>query len=490
MPELPLNRSARAKCKHLCALAITVLTLLCGSRVLGDVHPVPLDKNTPSSKCLECHEDKTKGKAVHSAIQLGCTSCHEIRVNKDVTRVKLITTTPLNLCLSCHADKNAAEIKGTVHPPAVRDCLKCHDPHSSDNKFQLLKPTSGDAKSNLCLSCHTMGENVPEKGSRHLALDTGCDTCHVTHKTGASADLEFKYHLVKATPSLCLDCHDVKDSNLIKAHQNQPFEKTDCLSCHDPHQSDRPKLMQKFVHLPFGEKQCELCHQPAKDGKVVLTQASAKEVCVTCHQEQAKKIENAKVPHPGAMGDCTDCHSPHASRQPGLPKTNSVEICLTCHTEQDQLLKTKKVHHRPVSQTGCATCHEPHGGENPHLLRAKDINTLCLECHGPDAPQPVKIEDQHVIAIFGGKVRLPEDYFKTTPILPLRYGTGHPLEGHPVADTIDTKTKTTVAMNCLSCHQPHASAKPSLLVKDQEANMAFCRTCHAEGTLPLRKGGE
>ena len=176
MPEQPLNRSSRAKCKNLCALAITVLTLLCGGRVLGDVHPVPLDKNTPSSKCLECHEDKSKGKAVHSAIQMGCTSCHEIRVNKDVTRVKLITTTPLNLCLSCHADKNAAEIKGTVHPPAVRDCLKCHDPHSSDNKFQLLKPTSGDLKSNLCLSCHTMGENVPEKGSRHLALDTGCDT--------------------------------------------------------------------------------------------------------------------------------------------------------------------------------------------------------------------------------------------------------------------------------------------------------------------------
>ena len=94
----------------------------------------------------ECHEDKAKGKNVHSAIAMGCTSCHEIRVNKDVTRVKLITTTPQALCLTCHADKNAADLKGTVHPPAVRDCLKCHDPHTSDNKYQLLKPTSGDKK--------------------------------------------------------------------------------------------------------------------------------------------------------------------------------------------------------------------------------------------------------------------------------------------------------------------------------------------------------
>ena len=73
-------------------------------------HPVPLDKNTPSAKCIECHEDKAKGKSVHSAIATGCTSCHEVRVSKDVTRVKLITATPYSLCLTCHADKNAADL--------------------------------------------------------------------------------------------------------------------------------------------------------------------------------------------------------------------------------------------------------------------------------------------------------------------------------------------------------------------------------------------
>src|SRR5208337_2020046 len=112
--------------------------------VLADIHPVPLEKNTDTAKCLECHSDKGTGKSVHTAISMGCTSCHEIRVNKEVTRVKLITTTPYALCFTCHADKNPAGIKGLVHKPAVRDCLKCHDPHQSDNKYQLLKPTSGD----------------------------------------------------------------------------------------------------------------------------------------------------------------------------------------------------------------------------------------------------------------------------------------------------------------------------------------------------------
>ena len=39
-------------------------------------------------------------------------------------------------------------------------------------------------------------------------------------------------------------------------------------------------------------------------------------------------------------------------------------------------------------------------------------------------------------------------------------------------------TKVKMQLNCLTCHQPHASAKADLLVKDQENNMAFCDTCH------------
>ncbi len=450
--------------------------------VLAAKHPVPLDPKADPSTCITCHEDKTKGKSVHTAIAMGCTSCHEIRVNKDITRVKLITTTPQALCLTCHSDKNAADIKGKVHPPAVRDCIKCHDPHTSDNKNQLLKPASGDVKENLCLSCHKIGVDVPEKGSRHAALDMGCDTCHTTHKTGEAGKIEFDFHLTKAPPALCADCHDVKDEALKKAHQNQPFEQTDCVSCHDPHQSSAPKLLAKFTHPPFSDKQCEVCHAPAKDGKVVLTQSDVKTLCLTCHEDKGKLIDSAKVQHPGAAGDCTDCHSPHASRQPGLPKTNSVDICLGCHSDVAEEGK-KPHHHQPAFLQGCATCHEPHGGSNDHLLRAATPNGLCLECHGPDS-QPKKLEAEHLLTIFNGSVKLPEDYFSKNKvvILPLRYGMGHPVAGHPVTDLRDPSdpNKVKTPMNCLTCHQPHASLQPDLLVKDQANNMAFCSTCHKD----------
>jgi predicted CXXCH cytochrome family protein len=455
------------------------VALLLAGRASAAKHPVTLDPKADPSTCITCHEDKSKGKFVHSAIATGCTSCHEVRTVKDVTHIKLITATPAALCITCHADKNAAELKGTVHPPAVRDCLKCHDPHTSDNKNQLLKPESGDAKENLCLSCHNTGLNVPEKGSRHAALDMGCDVCHVTHKTGEVGKIEFDFHLTKAPPALCLDCHDAKDAALQKAHQGQPFATANCVSCHDPHQSASPKLMAQFLHPPFADKQCDTCHAPAKDGKVVLTQPDVKSLCVTCHSDKAELIEKAKVQHPGAAGDCTDCHSPHASRQPGLPKTNAVDICLGCHSDQAEQSK-KKVLHQPAFVQGCATCHTPHGGENDHLLRAKG-NPLCLECHGPDA-SPKKVEGEPEVTIFNGQVKLPEDYFKKNGvvILGLKYGLGHPVDRHPVGDVMDPANinKVKTHLGCLSCHQPHASAQAGLLVKDQQNNMAFCDNCH------------
>ncbi len=463
-------------------ILVSFCVLFCVGRISAAEHPVPLDPKADPATCIACHEDKTKGKSVHSAIAMGCTSCHEIRVNKEVTRVKLITTTSHALCLTCHADKNSADLKGTVHPAAVRDCVKCHDPHASENKYQLLKPESGDQKENLCLSCHKIGVNVPEKGSRHAALDMGCETCHVTHKVGELGKAEFDFHLTKAPPALCIDCHDVKSADLQKSHQNQPFETANCVSCHDPHESAAPKLMAKFTHPPFADKQCEVCHAPAKDGKVVLTQPDAKALCVTCHDDKAKLIDTAKVPHPGAAGDCTDCHSPHASRQPGLPKTNAVDICLGCHSDLADAAK-KPYHHQPAFKQGCATCHQPHGGDNDHLLRSANTNALCLECHGPDR-EPRKLEAEHLLTIFNGSVKLPEDYFSKNKVvvLPLKYGTGHPVEAHPVSDLMDPAHpgKVLTPMNCLTCHQPHSSLQPDLLVKDQANNITFCSSCHKD----------
>jgi predicted CXXCH cytochrome family protein len=161
-----------------------------------------------------------------------------------------------------------------------------------------------------------------------------------------------------------------------------------------------------------------------------------------------------------------------------------VATCLGCHSEQADQGK-KHYLHQPAFKQACATCHEPHGGENDHLLRAKTTDAVCLECHGPDS-QPKKLEAENLFTIFDGHVRLPDDYFKKNKVvvLPIKFGRGHPTDGHPVSDVLDPSdvTKLVAKINCVSCHQPHSSAQPDLLVKDQANNAAFCASCHKDLT--------
>jgi predicted CXXCH cytochrome family protein len=444
----------------------------------AQLHPVPLDKDVDAAKCAACHESLAQGKALHTSVTNGCMSCHEVRVLKDVTRVKLITATPLRLCLQCHANKAGSTGHDQIHAGANRNCLECHDPHLANNEHGLLKTASGESKKeNLCLSCHDTGVTVPAGGSRHAALDLGCDTCHVTHKSGDKSNPEFANHLTKTAPALCLDCHDASDAQIVKAHQGQPFAKADCLGCHDPHQSTRPKLMQKVLHPPFGENMCEVCHEPAKNGKVVLTSKTVKEICAGCHSDKSERIEKAKFQHPGAQGDCTDCHNPHAGRTNGLAKSDSVTVCLDCHVDQAEL-QNKRVQHQPAFEQGCAVCHDPHGGDRPKLLRAEG-NALCTECHSRGSI-PTAVADSHQLTIFSGHVALPENYFTEKRVMRFDFETGHPVGRHPVVDVHDSAdpSKIKAQVGCLSCHQPHAGAARAMLIKDLSPGLAFCRTCH------------
>lgn len=464
-----------------------VLILLAGIAE-AKIHPVPLDSNVDGAKCLECHEDKSKGEHVHAAVEMGCLTCHEVRVTKskdkkkdDITRIKLVKPTPQGVCLSCHEAMKTGGGNSVVHAPVARNCMTCHEPHTSANKNLLKQTEAGGKKENLCLQCHTQGLKVPEKGSRHAALDMGCDTCHVTHKTGEASKRDNRYHLTKDAPALCLDCHDPNDEKLKKAHHDQPIANADCLTCHEAHQSAKPKLAQRFLHNPFESGSCDMCHAAPKDGKVVLTQANVRDLCVTCHEEQAKRIETAKVQHAGAQGDCTACHSAHSSKYSRLLAPDPVSICETCHADQAEMHKKSPALHAAAFRDGCFTCHDGHGGDRPKLLRASmDGNKLCLECHAPSR-RPVYDEPTNTVTIFDGAVQLPPDYFlKLQPLaLVNKDMAGHPTAAHPVVATVDRgdpdKKKP---MNCLSCHLPHAGVSSGLYVTNTAVSMPLCGRCH------------
>jgi len=442
-------------------------------------HPT-LDPNVDAAKCLECHGDKTKGKFVHAAMAKGCLSCHEVRVNKDITRLKLVTTNSLTLCLSCHADKSASNIKGKVHSPAVRQCLQCHDPHTAGDKNLLLRPTSGATQQeNLCLSCHNTGVEIPKGGSRHAALDKGCETCHTVHKTGDPTQSEFANHLTKNAPQLCLDCHDAKGAAMVKAHPDQSIASADCLKCHDPHESKSPKLMR----VSLTEKAEPVIAQVTPEHPYIDPKDIKSESCIKCHPNN----KTGKFVHTAVGMGCDNCHTATSEKNKTTLSyvATGGDLCAMCHEAQKASVK-----HGPFKEGQCLVCHDPHTGNYPNQLRAP-VDALCLECHGPDT-NAQKPDKNHLVALFDGKVKLPEGYFNQVPILPLKYGLGHPTEKHPVADVVNPKTKITVAMNCLTCHQHHAGNVPAMLVKDQKNDMNFCKSCHVNGMdlTDVRMGGK
>ncbi len=59
-----------------------------------------------------------------------------------------------------------------------------------------------------------------------------------------------------------------------------------------------------------------------------------------------------------------------------------------------------------------------------------------------------------MLAIFNGQIKLPADYYKTNkvPVLPLKFGLGHPVDNHPVSDVMDPSNvnKIKAHITCLS----------------------------------------
>ena len=365
-----------------------------------------------------------------------------------------------------------------MHDPVAKDCLTCHDPHTSANDHLLLKPMTGEKADNLCLTCHDQGVGVSDKGSRHAALDMGCDTCHVTHKVRKLGQEDSMYLLTKAAPELCIACHDPKDEKLVKAHQGQPIAGADCTGCHDPHDSKVPKLLRKYLHQPFADKSCDTCHQPAKDGKVVLT-SDGRALCAMCHDEQVKNIDNAKFAHAGAQGDCIQCHNPHGGKYPRFVRPNPVAVCESCHPNEQEIHETKRVLHNPAYQQACSVCHAPHGGEREHLLRAES-NDLCLTCHGPNA-SGAKVAGSDDVTIFNGTVELPGNYLSDVFRLRLNSrGVGHPDDKHPVSGVLDPSDPQKAKMiTCLSCHTPHGGAH-ALLITGVDTSGSLCQKCHTD----------
>ncbi len=475
----------RIRCAAVLALVVApavALTALAPYRMAAqDVfqqHPSIEAKNFKTETCVTCHTDKKKGKVVHPALEAGCEVCHVGQETESGFKISLVAGGN-DLCFTCHNDKKPDLAKApSTHWPVVKSkCITCHDPHSSANENLLREPVQGTtAKENLCLTCHKDIAALLASKNQHMAVLMGCGACHVTHKAGALDQQDTRFHLKKPAPQLCLDCHDVSGKEIKEAHHGQPFEKVNCADCHNPHGSDRPKLINTYVHMPFEQKMCEACHSAPQNGKVVVNEGGKRALCYMCHPDIKAKIEKAKVPHGlFAIRDyCTDCHSPHASANPHQLRESPVALCETCHTDRREELATKKFIHPPVVKLGCTVCHDPHASDYPGRLRAS-VNALCLSCHAPGPLPPAK---DGKITLLGTEI--PASFFQNVRRIGLSKTrtTGHPLTGHPVSGP-NVLQPGKRPITCVTCHNPHASDFTRALFNLKPGVKSVCLTCHA-----------
>jgi predicted CXXCH cytochrome family protein len=264
-------------------------------------------------------------------------------------------------CVSakCHAERGTASY---VHTPIAQgSCVSCHDVTASKARFGLKK-----SDLDLCLSCHEDQKAFYKKKVIHPPVKTDCISCHNPHQS------PYKFQLESGPSSarLCFTCHDEEDK-MEYQYLHGPVESEDCLACHNPHASSYKHLVRA------GPQEIQLCD--------------------SCHQEIPKKIKKSALKH-GVInkGLCSPCHAFHGSNltkhwtrlfpdkfyNPYDPKLYS--LCFQCHEKSQAFFEKfttltnfrngkRNLHYLHVTRRKgrtCIACHDVHATNQERLIRS------------------------------------------------------------------------------------------------------------------------
>ena len=165
-------------------------------------------KRPGADLCRGCHNDLMLEIGAKSRVhwpvldKKACANCHRPHASKTSG---LLSRPQKKLCGSCHQDSVARQARSvTKHPPIEEgDCTSCHTPHAADKTF--LFPGS---QFEVCGNCHDwaahqghpLGDEKVDQRNPNLRVD--CESCHRAHGT------PFKHFTHgDAKGELCMSCH-------------------------------------------------------------------------------------------------------------------------------------------------------------------------------------------------------------------------------------------------------------------------------------------
>jgi DmsE family decaheme c-type cytochrome len=278
------------------------------------------------------------------------------------------------VCQNCHAD-SVASYQASIHgkkghpktPANAGGCVACHANAAEHvkagggrgaggivNPSPRNKAISAEAKSNICLGCHSDNRHLAFWDSgRHRKNEVACTNCHNTHG---------------GNPSL-LRVENPPISPYVRTSQVPQQEV--CFTCH----RDIRALVLRPSHHPIqeGKVKCTSCHNPhGALSHAMINEESVRQLCITCHGDKRGPY---MFEHPPVEENCLNCHNPHGSRSAKLLKQKVPNLCQDCH---DAAQHPGTAYDPPDSFLGatpntrfvarsCMNCHnEIHGSNSPN----------------------------------------------------------------------------------------------------------------------------
>jgi predicted CXXCH cytochrome family protein len=210
----------------------------------NSTHPVALDPNAPSTNCLQCHGDVQKGQYVHTALSIGCTTCHTVATENGVTHVRL-TAPAEQMCVNCHVPSTTDKV---LHGPYREGlCVACHSPHASDYPAHLWASVQ-----DICMGCHTRSRLRVDDAKQMVTTPWGQTLTFAQMKS-------WQYLNLNSTETLN---HPVAGHPVSGPNTSPKLGPLTCLSCHRAHGANYANL------LPVGPlasmpdcRNCGLCKQ-------------------------------------------------------------------------------------------------------------------------------------------------------------------------------------------------------------------------------------
>ena len=235
------------------------------------------------------------------------------------------------------------------------------------------------------------------------------------------------------------------------------------------------------AYTPRGADTCIRCHDDARTAAVFKTRHGtsadprtpfAQLQCETCHGPGS---EHAQHLHPGDPRPAIPLFGKNSTAS--VAEEN--KVCLSCHQDNHRVGWQGSVHDR--EGLACVSCHSIHAEHDPVLAKAEQPD-VCYRCHqvvradfAKYSAHPVQEGDMDCSSCHAPHDTLNPDLLIASTVNDTCY-TCHADKRGPYL-----WEHAPVSEDCSLCHTPHGSVNPALLANRPPF---LCQSCHSQAGHP------